>query len=144
MRTRSLVRGLWPLLLAAACASPGPRPVPRPAASERMAPPKHMAPPAGEARVGWSRASSPAPLQATVLETTVLGTVESTGASQSPQPQSGAPAALELGAVLALDPDGLFPLDSEPGEVFQDLRGVLGATTSEVDILDAEEKPSLP
>lgn len=50
----------------------------------------------------------------------------------------------ELGAVLALDPDGLFPLDSEPGEVFQDLRGVLGATTSEVDILDAEEKPSLP
>ncbi len=89
MRSLSLL----PLLLAAACASPGPRPVPRRAAPDRAELP------AQEARVGWSPSASPALLESTGLETTVLGTVEQRSAA-APSGASSAPLALELSAVL--------------------------------------------
>lgn len=45
--------------------------------------------------------------------------------------------------VLALDTDGFFPFNFEPGEVFEDLVGVLRLATGVVDVFDAEEKAAV-
>jgi hypothetical protein len=40
--------------------------------------------------------------------------------------------------VLALDTNGFFPFDSEPGEILEDLASVGALTAVEIDVFDTE------
>ena len=45
----------------------------------------------------------------------------------------------EVGAMFALEADGRFPFEAEPGEVLENLLRVLAGAAGRVDVLDAEE-----
>lgn len=50
----------------------------------------------------------------------------------------------EVVTVFALDADGGFPFEPEPGEIVEDLSGVPGAAARGVDILDPQDESSAP